>query len=202
MDNTSRDPFLPEEDSDIWPEEPKKPSGIRRFFYELLETIVLAAVMVLVINALTARIKVDGFSMEPTIHHKNYVIVNKLAYRFGEIQRGDVIVFRFPRNPEEDYIKRVIGLPGDHIEITSGLVYVNDVPLDEPYIQDPYYYNVNDYVSEDALFVMGDNRDDSSDSRAWGELPLENIIGKAVFVYWPLSDAGVVPHYDYDTVFP
>jgi signal peptidase I len=166
----------------------------RKALYDVLETVVLALIMIVVINLLTARIRVDGFSMEPSFHNDEYIIVSKLAYKLGDISRGDVIVFRFPRNPEEDYIKRVIGLPGDHVVIQDGVVYVNNVALVEPYIAAPPIREVDEFVPEGNLYVMGDNRNDSSDSRTWGPLPIENVIGKAWLVYWPFSDAGFVEH--------
>ena len=180
------------------PIEEEKPSRFRAFFLETLETLVLAAVLFVIINTLTARIRVDGSSMVPSLVHNNYVLVNRLAYQLGEIQRGDVVVFRFPQNREEDYIKRVIALPGETIEIANGMVYIDGQPLAEPYIQAPM---LQDYppvtVPQGMVYVMGDNRNDSSDSRRWGALSLDDIIGKAVFVYWPFHDFGVVKHYDF-----
>jgi len=166
--------------------------------FETMETLVLALIMVLVINTVSARIRVDGISMEPTFYQDNFVIVNKLAYRIGRIERGDVVVFPYPNNPDEDYIKRVIGLAGDEVEIQGGKVKVNGAILDEPYISEPpkrdYYID----VPEGELFLMGDNRNDSSDSRSWGTLPVEDVIGKAVFIYWPFPDFGIVTHYQLD----
>ncbi|MBN2046189.1 MAG: signal peptidase I [Anaerolineales bacterium] len=175
----------------------QKPSGIKNFISELAETILLAVVLFVIINTLTARVRVDGPSMEPSYYHNNRVIVSKNAYWFGEIQRGDVIVFPAPPNPKEDYIKRVIGLPGDEVRITNGVVYVNDNPLDEPYISAPPIANMRPTtVPPGMVFVMGDNRNVSSDSRAWGPLNIEDIIGKAVFVYWPLDQIRVVEHFE------
>jgi signal peptidase I len=179
-------------------EEEGKPGPLKAFLLETLETLVLAAVLFVVINTLTVRIRVDGSSMIPSLVHNNYVVVNRLAYQFGEIERGDVVVFKFPQNPEEDYIKRVIALPGETIEIANGMVYINGQPLQEPYIQAPM---LQDYppvtVPQEMVYVMGDNRNDSSDSRRWGPLAVDEIIGKAIFVYWPFSDFGVVKHYDF-----
>jgi signal peptidase I len=170
------------------------------FFVETLETIILAAVLFAGINFVSARIRVDGRSMEPTFHHGEYVIVNKLAYRFDEFERGDVIVFPYPFNEEEDFIKRIIGLPGDRVTVRGGQVYVNDRLLDEPYISaQPLRDFEETLVPESQLFVMGDNRNDSSDSRSWGTLEMDAVIGEAWFVYWPLSDLGLVEHVD--TVF-
>lgn len=186
--------YLP--DSDLEALEPQ-PSKIKEFFRELFETLFLAVVLFLVINTLTARVRVDGPSMEPTYTNGNRVIVSKIAYKIGDIQRGDVIVFPAPPNPNEDYIKRVIGLPGDEILIMNGEVFVNNIKLDEPYISAPPINNMRSTtVPEGNVFVMGDNRNVSSDSRSWGPLPIDDIIGKAVFVYWPLEKIGLVNHYD------
>ena len=164
---------------------------------ETLETLVLAAIMVLSINVFSARIRVDGVSMQPTFYQDDFVIVNKVAYTFGDFERGDVVVFPYPRNPEEDYIKRVIGLSGDHIVIEDGLVVVNGVVLDEPYIAEAPRTDYEVTVPEGQLFLMGDNRNSSSDSRVWGTLPQEDVIGKAIFTYWPSEAFGPVIHYDH-----
>ena len=174
-----------------------KPAKWRVFFREMFETLVLAVVLFVIINSLTARVRVDGPSMEPSYYHNNRVVVLKVAYIFGDIQRGDVIVFPAPPNPEEDYIKRVIGLPGDEVMVANGTVYVNNEALDEPYINAPPINSTRPVtVPEGMVFVMGDNRNVSSDSRSWGPLPIEDIIGKAVFVYWPFDRVGLVQHYE------
>jgi signal peptidase I len=180
-------------------EEAPKTSRWWSMVSETLETLVLAAIMVLVINTVSARIRVDGVSMEPSFFQNEFVVVNKLAYKFGDIERGDVVVFPYPNNPEDDYIKRVIGLPGDHVEILDGGVYVNGVLLDEPYIAEAPRQNYTIDVQDDNLFLLGDNRNRSSDSRVWGTLPIEDVIGKAVFTYWPFSAFGPVIHYDQDS---
>jgi signal peptidase I len=175
----------------------QKPSSFKAFVRELAETVLLAVVLFVIINTITARVRVDGPSMEPSYYHNNRVIVSKTAYWFGEIDRGDVIVFPAPPNPEEDYIKRVIGLPGDEVRVTNGVVYVNDNPLEEPYISTPPISNMRrTTVPPGMVFVMGDNRNVSSDSRSWGPLNIEDIIGKAVFVYWPLNQIRVVEHFE------
>ncbi len=174
----------------------------RLFIKESLETLLLALILVLIINTISTRIRVEGYSMEPTYHNNNYIVVSKLTYKFKEISRGDVIVFEYPLAPDEDFIKRVIGLPGDEIEVTGGKVYLNGRVLDESYIvaapirEQPLYV-----VPEESLFVMGDNRNNSSDSRTWGSLPIENIIGKTVFVYWPISDFGAIDYSEIELIF-
>ncbi len=172
--------------------EPRNSGGALRFFLDMLETVVLAAILFAGINMISARIRVDGYSMEPTLHDGEFVIVNKLAYRFGSPQRGDVIVFRYPRDPEQEYIKRVIGLPGDRIRIVNGHVYVNDQLIDEPYVASAPRYQSEWSVPEDSVFVLGDNRNNSSDSHNWGPVPLENVIGRALFVYWPPRSWGAI----------
>ncbi|MEN8242256.1 MAG: signal peptidase I [Chloroflexota bacterium] len=168
---------------------------------EILETIVLAGVLFLVINGLTARVRVDGPSMEPSYFDHDRIVVSKVSYIFGEVQRGDVIVFPAPISPDEDYIKRVIGLPGDRIRVTGGYVYVNDIAIDEPYIKSPPLTPMSEItVLEGFVFVMGDNRNVSSDSRSWGPLASEDILGKAVFVYWPFGSMRLIEHYEFDLV--
>lgn len=168
-----------------------------RFFVDVVETLVFSLLLFALINALTARIRVDGLSMEPTLHSGEFVIVNRLAYRLGEPKIGDVIVFHPPTDPEQEYIKRVIGLPGDTVVIANQQVMVNDRLLVEPYIAAAPRYKSSWTVPEGSLFVLGDNRNNSSDSHSWGPVPLENVVGKAVVVYWPPSEWGWVEH-----VFP
>jgi signal peptidase I len=123
--------------------------------------------------------------MNPSLANGEYILVNKLAYRLGEPKRGDIIVFSFPNDPSQDLIKRVIGLPGDNIDIQNGKVMINGIALEEPYIAAPPIYNGNWQVDVGKLFVLGDNRNESKDSHEWGLLPIENVIGKAVLIYWP-----------------
>jgi signal peptidase I len=168
-------------------------SGIRQFLLDIVETLVLAALLFFTINAVSARIRVDGSSMQPTLQDGEYVLVYKLAYRLGSPQRGDVIVFHYPRDPQQEYIKRVIGLPGDQVDIVNGQVYVNEQLIDEPYIAASPRYGPGSWsVPEDALFVLGDNRNNSNDSHQWGTVPFEYVVGKALFVYWPLDEFGAI----------
>ena len=178
------------------PEAPQKDhqSGVLRFVLDILETLVLALILFAVINTISARIRVDGFSMEPTLNTGEFVIVNKLAYKFGVPKLGDVIVFRYPRDPQQEYIKRVIGVPGDLVRIANGQVSVNNQVLDEPYIAAKPAYTSEWTVPDNSLFVLGDNRNNSSDSHSWGPVPMANVIGKAIFVYWPPEKWGVITH--------
>ncbi len=184
-------------------------TNIKHFILDLLETVGLAVVLFLMINAVSARVRVDGFSMLPTIDNGEFVLVNRLAYRFSHPERGDIIVFRPPMYPDasswqrlfgmngfahdyKDYIKRIIGLPGETIRIDNGTVYINNIQLIETYIAAPPDYSGEWTVPEGQLFVLGDNRRDSADSHSWGFLPEENILGKALVVYWPFSDFMII----------
>jgi signal peptidase I len=159
---------------------------------DILETLLLSVVLFFLINAVSARIKIDGSSMEPNLHHGEFVIVSKLNYRFGDPERGDVVVFDFPRNITQEYIKRVIGLPGEHIRVDDGKLYVNDIMLSEPYINIEPKYEGDWDVPENTLFVLGDNRNNSSDSHTWGMVPMNNLIGEALVVYWPPASWGLI----------
>lgn len=172
----------------------EKGSAIWRFLLDVLETVVLSALLFAGINAVSARIRVDGYSMEPTLHNGEFVIVNKMAYRLGNPQHGDVIVFHYPRDPEQEYIKRIVGLPGDRVQVRDGQVYVNDQLINEPYIAAAPKYQSEWSVPENALFVLGDNRNNSSDSHNWGPVPMEYVVGKALFIYWPPEAWGTIEH--------
>ncbi len=164
---------------------------------EIVETVLLTAAIFLVVNAATGRFRIEGQSMEPNLHDGEYVLIDKVSYLLHPPERGDVIVF-LPPNNDRDYIKRVIGLPGDTVEIKGGQVYVNGTALDEPYLRSPT--NGSDAafrVEEGHYFVMGDNRINSQDSRAFGPITFKSIVGRAWLVYWPPSDWSTVPHHTY-----
>lgn len=169
-------------------------SVVWRFLVETFQTILLALVLYFMIDAVVARVRVENVSMKPTLLPDERLLVNKLAYRFGEVKRGDIIVFHFPANPSEDYIKRVIGLPGDLVQIRENKVYVNGKELSEDYIAAPVMYDGEWVVPPDSLFVLGDNRNQSSDSHSWGFVPMKNVIGKALVVYWPLDKVKFLAH--------
>lgn len=182
MDNTfPEDPVIGLE------EKPDKKNKFRSFLIEIIQTLFLALIFYFIIDSFFPRVRVENISMKPTLEPGELLLVNKLAYRLGEPQTGDVIVFHYPGNPAEDYIKRLIGLPGDEIKVEGGLVYVNGQPLQEPYISSPPSYRGAWEVPEDSFFVLGDNRNQSSDSHSWGFVPKENIVGKALIVYWPID---------------
>jgi len=163
---------------------------------EILVVVLLAAVIFLLLQSTVQSFRVEGFSMEPSFHNGQYLVVNKAVYWFGDPQRGEVIVFRSLENPDRDLIKRVIALPGETVEIKEGRVYVNGAPLEEGYIlEEPQYNLPSQQVPPDLYFVLGDNRNSSSDSHVWGMLPRKNMIGKAWLCYWPLSDWQLIPNY-------
>ncbi|MFZ6028127.1 MAG: signal peptidase I [Chloroflexota bacterium] len=153
--------------------------------FDFFETILLAVVLFIGINYISARIRVDGSSMEPTLSDREFVLVNRLVYQIGEPARGDVVVFALPDNPDKEYIKRVIGVPGDRIVIGGREVTVNGDVLQEPYIADDPTYTGSWTVPEGSLFVLGDNRNNSTDSHVWGPVSQEHVVGKAILIYWP-----------------
>ncbi|HLX56234.1 MAG TPA: signal peptidase I [Ktedonobacteraceae bacterium] len=163
----------------------KKSSHLAR---EIVETLALTLIIFLVIHFTIQNYQVDGTSMEQSLVNNQYVLVNKQAYLFQPPERGDVIVFYYPVDTTKDLIKRVIGIPGDTILVTSSTVEVDGVVLREPYVKTPYNPEARQWiVPPNEYFVMGDNRQFSDDSRDWGFVPKSYIIGKAVMVYWPLN---------------
>jgi signal peptidase I len=174
--------------------QPSQTDNWKRFILDILETVILAVILYFGINAISARVRVDGLSMNPTLQHGEYVLVSRLTYRTGEPERGDIIVFSFPVDQKQDLIKRVIGLPGETVSIRNGEVLINGVKLEEPYIAQSPVYNGTWTVSAGELFVLGDNRNDSKDSHQWGLLPIENIIGKALLIYWPPPEWKLINH--------
>ena len=189
---------------------------------DVLETLLLTILIFLIVRSIVQNFKVEGRSMEPTLHNGQYLLINKAVYwridndllgrfnsdaeassegdeqtsryLFSQPQRGDIIVFQYPREPSRDFIKRVIGVPGDLVEVRDGVVYVNGQPLAEDYTNGPpSYYVSGERVPEGQYFVLGDNRNNSSDSHVWGLVPEENIIGRAWLSYWPLDSWGIIP---------
>lgn len=159
---------------------------------DLAFSVLIAVVLIVFIYQ---PVKVEGTSMMPAFKNQERIFINKFTYRFGlgSIERGDTVVFEFPGDTSKSYIKRVIGLPGDHVRIDRGQVYVNDHPLAEDYVESDYRDDVSMremQVRPDEFFVLGDHRNSSSDSRVWGTVPRRYIYGKAVFSYWPLSKMG------------
>ena len=162
---------------------------------DLAFSVLIAVVLIVFIYQ---PVKVEGTSMVPSLRDQERIFINKFTYRFGlgSIQRGDTVVFWYPMDPTKSYIKRVVAIPGDRVRIEKGQVFVNDRPVVEDYVIDrdasswPGAYPIDQGVPQGKYFVLGDNRASSSDSRAWGFVPRENIYGKAVFAYWPLDQMG------------
>lgn len=189
---------------------------------DIVETAILALLIFLAVRSTVQNFKVEGYSMDPSLNNGQYILVDKLSYTtvglgpigrfvpfinsnddgflFQGPQRGDVIVFEAPVAPGRDFIKRVIALPGDTVQVKSGTVFVNGQPLHEPYLTHPgsYTWPIDRTgpvtVPSQQYFVLGDNRDNSSDSHIWGFLPEKNIIGKAWISYWPLPTIGLAPN--------
>lgn len=174
--------------------QPEPQEDWKRFALDILETIVLAVVLYFGINAISARVRVDGFSMNPTLQNGEYILVNKLAYKIGHPSRGDIIVFEFPADEGQDLIKRIIGLPGETVHVENNTVTINGKVLQEPYIAQAPLYTGDWTIPDGYLFVLGDNRNDSRDSHQWGLLPFENVIGKSEVIYWPPSEWEVINH--------
>ena len=161
----------------------------------LRDLVFSAAASVLIITFVYQPVRVEGTSMLPRLEDRDRLFINKFVYRISAIERGDVVVFHYPRDPEKSYIKRVIAVPGDELRIDDGRTYVNGRLLPEPYVPRKFH----DSRSQDAIvippdqyFVMGDHRSISSDSRDFGPVSRELIYGKAAFVYWPSEDMGVI----------
>ena len=176
-------------------QEGSKSSGRSSVHSWVRDLIVSIAVSTFIIIFLYQPVRVEGTSMLPMLEDQDRLFVNKLAYRVGEIHRGDVVVFLYPHDHEKSYIKRVIALPGDTLKIDHGMVYVNGKELVEKYV--PPQYEDERSLPETVIpandyFVMGDHRSISSDSRDFGPVDRELIYGKAAFVYWPMEQMGVV----------
>jgi signal peptidase I len=162
-------------------------SSCLSFVIDTVETILLALVLFLAINALSARVRVENVSMQPTLLPGEFLLVNRVAYKLADPKIGDIIVFHAPGVSDIDYIKRIVGRPGDVVTVTNGAVYVNDQVLYEPYIAQAPSYTGSWVVPENQVFVLGDNRNNSSDSHLWGFVPREDIVGKALLIYWPIT---------------
>jgi signal peptidase I len=167
-------------------------STIGLWFRDLL---IAAVASVLIITFLYQPVRVEGTSMLPRLEDSDRLFINKFVYHIESIERDDIVVFRYPRDPEKSYIKRVIGLPGDRVRIIHGQVWLNGKPLLEPYVPEAYRDTRSMpeiTVPDDSYFMMGDHRSISSDSREFGPVGRDLVYGKAVFVYWPAKDAGVL----------
>jgi signal peptidase I len=179
---------------------------------EIVETLLLAALIFFLVRLVVLNFRVDGESMIPNLENEQMLLVNRNAYQFYDIggtryypfdppERGDVVVFDPPEESEKPYIKRIIGLPGERITFGDGHVFVDGVMLEEDYILDKTRCGQRNYCDEvvppDQVFVLGDHRSNSTDSRVFGPVPIENVVGKAWVSYWPIDDIGFVPHETY-----
>ena len=170
---------------------------MKSFLKEAIITLVLAAVIFLGARATIQTYEVFQSSMLPNFQPGERVVVNKAVYWFGEPQRGDVIILKAPNGDRENWIKRIIGLPGDTIEIKKGVTYVNGVAIDEPYVKNSFTYTIPEQtVPAYNYFFLGDNRNVSNDSSKGWLLARENVVGKAWLISWPPADWSVVPDYD------
>lgn len=161
----------------------------------LRDLVISAAASILIITFLYQPVRVEGTSMLPRLEDSDRLFINKFVYHFTAIERGDVVVFRYPRDPEKSYIKRVIAVPGDRLQIERGKVILNGQPLEESYVPEEYRDSrsmLEMVVPANTFFMMGDHRSISSDSREFGPVERDLIYGKASFVYWPTRDAGIV----------
>ena len=179
---------------------PSRLAGWSKALRELIETLALTLVIFLLVRFAAPNFRIEGSSMEPNFLDGQYIFVNRLVYMVHPPERGDVIVLIPPSSATNDYIKRVIGLPGERVEIVDGQVLINGVPLQEPYPLNPGAYSFGPVnVGPEEYFVLGDNRDNSSDSHSWGMLASSKVIGKAWITYWPPSLIGLVPTFSYST---
>ena len=201
MSTSAQDPVVPEISSPTAapliaetqaPAQPATRSGLGLWLRDLL---ISAGISILIILFLYQPVRVEGTSMLPRLEDHDRLFINKFVYHIASIDRGDVVVFHYPRDPEKSYIKRVIALPGDRLRIDHGQVFVNDRALSEKYVP-AMYRDSRSYaetiIPDDSYFVMGDHRSISSDSREFGVVERDLIYGKAVFVYWPAKDVGEV----------
>jgi signal peptidase I len=166
-----------------------------KFIREILVPLVIGLAIFILLQTTVGSFKVYGISMLPSIQNGEYILVNKAAYSFNKPQRGDIIVFRSPRDPNTDLIKRVIAVPGDTIEIKDNAVFVNGNRITEPYILEPPHYALPEQkIPADSYFVLGDNRNNSADSHRGWTVPRKNIIGRAWITYWPPQKWGLIEH--------
>jgi len=187
-------PSMPGPEPENRSEHPSVAGATLSWMRDLFISVLIAIVVILF---LYQPVKVEGTSMEPTLWNNERIFINKFMYNFGlaKVSRGDTVVFWYPNDPTKSYIKRVIGVPGDIVEVVDGTVYVNGRALEESYLPENYRDHSSwpkQKIPPDRYFVLGDHRVSSNDSRSWGLVPGGDIYGKAVFVYWPYDRVGVV----------
>lgn len=177
------------------------------FFLDILEVVVFAIAIFLFIYLLVLQPhKIKGDSMQPNFPDGEFLLTDKVTYRFGEPKRGDVVVFQAPVAEGEEYIKRIIGLPGDRVSVKEGKVYINGAQLRENYLKSTLFTPIGAFMAEGeeyvvpagSYFVMGDNRPASSDSRSWGPVAKQKITGRAWVIYWPPEKSGVIKGVTYN----
>ena len=181
------------------PLEPPSRDATARLFQEIRgwvpDFFFAALIALIIVFFVVSPVRVEGVSMLPRLEDQERIFVNRFIYHLTEIHRGDIVVFIYPRDENKSFIKRVIGLPGDVVEVKSGVVYVNGQRLDEPYL-DPKFQDFENHgpmkVGLNAYYVLGDHRNQSNDSRHWGVVPRDNIYGKAMFRYWPVTRFGSI----------
>ncbi len=196
MEPTGAEPIAGEAPLAIAPPQDSARRQVMRAFWELLHDLSVAVLFCFFLITFVAQaFRVQGTSMQPLLQDGERIVVNKFVYRFRPIERGDVVVFWFPRDPSVSFIKRVVGLPGDSVEVRRGVLYVNGLRVNEDYVH-AEYADDDDLslreVNKGYYFVLGDHRKSSNDSRNWGEVPEKYIYGKAFFRFWPLSDLGFI----------
>jgi signal peptidase I len=193
------------------------PASAGQVLLEVVQTVLLALLLFLLIRNFIQNYRVENISMEPNLHEGQFLIINRFSYCPGlhldlpminvryektwciwEPNRGDVVVFHYPPDPSRDFIKRVIGLPGETVEVRNGRVYINGNLMSEPFGPNPGSYNAPPVtLPPEQIYVMGDNRNSSSDSHVWGPVPLKNIVGRAILRYWPPSKWSVIPQWNF-----
>lgn len=187
--------------------------SVAEFIWEMIQTALTVIIVVYLVKTFLFQLFiVDGQSMEPTLHDKEMLLVDKLSYHFRSPHRGEIIIFQKPNEPNVNFIKRVIGLPGETVVIKNSRVYIKSNSASEPYQIDEIYLNPDTptngeeeiVIKPNEVFVMGDNRTNSQDSRVIGAIPYKSILGKALFTYWPIKDATwlITPAYNLSLIFP
>ncbi len=194
------DPAIPSTPSTTTTDKPEK-SGLGHLVWEIIQTLVLAGLLIVFFRSfIFQNYIVEGSSMIPTLTAQERLIVSRLSYVLGDPQRGDVIVFQYPHDPQRDFVKRIIGLPGETVAINNGVAIIDGKPFpdESAYVENKSSETIDPVVlGDDEYFVMGDNRPGSSDSRSWGALTGKNIIGKAWLIYYPFDNkAGLVQQSD------
>ena len=186
------DPSLSDSEAQQQKTEFKLAFEVRSWLRDILLAVAIAIFIVIFV---IQPVKVEGTSMQPRLVDQERIFVNRFVYRFASIHRGDVVVFWYPKDRSKSFIKRVLGVPGDEIEIRDGAVYVNGAPIEEPYLK-PEFRDYRSFhkviVPSGQYFVLGDHRNSSNDSSSWGFVDQPLIYGKAIFSYWPVSRVGLV----------